>query len=332
MKVKTDLNKNKVNKRMNKERMYKERNWICDATTRSGILDCFASLAMTNSALAMTLTIPPSLRGTKQSRTMKHEKAYNDKGCKSLRSGILDCFASLAMTNEREGRRLGDVNIVETRGIASHHSIDDAYSAYNVYDWETRSIASLRNTRRYIYLQKSHGFDRTDIVETRSIASLRNTRRYIYLQKSHGFDRTDIVETRCFASHHASHHAINDAYNAYNVYDWETRSIASLHSVRQNINLQKKRKEQNQMKNKDKHLAMSRRGLNMYNPLQAERSWGYRKTNTFSELRSSSIYRRSDNADFIGFSQIRKKICGHLLNLRHLRALCLFACCLLITI
>jgi hypothetical protein len=37
-------------------------------------------------------TIPPSLRGTKQSRTMKHEKAYNDKGGKSLRSDILDCF------------------------------------------------------------------------------------------------------------------------------------------------------------------------------------------------------------------------------------------------
>jgi hypothetical protein len=30
-------------------------------------------------------------------------------------------------------------------------------------------------------------------------------------------------------------------------------------------------------------------GLNMYNPLQAERSWGYRKTPTLSELRSSSI-------------------------------------------
>jgi hypothetical protein len=57
---------------------------------------------------------------------------------------------------------------------------------------------------------------------------------------------------------------------------------------------------------------MSRRGLNMYNPLQAKRSWGYRITPTLSELRSSSIYRRSDNADFIGSSQIRKKICGHL--------------------
>jgi hypothetical protein len=35
---------------------------------------------------------------------MKHKMAYNGKGCKSLREGILDCFASLAMTNEREGR------------------------------------------------------------------------------------------------------------------------------------------------------------------------------------------------------------------------------------
>jgi hypothetical protein len=40
-----------------------------------------------------------SLRGTKQSRTMKHKRAYNDKGCKSIRAGILDCFATLAMTN-----------------------------------------------------------------------------------------------------------------------------------------------------------------------------------------------------------------------------------------
>jgi hypothetical protein len=39
------------------------------------------------------------LRGTKQSRTMKHKRAYNDKGCKSIRAGILDCFAMLAMTN-----------------------------------------------------------------------------------------------------------------------------------------------------------------------------------------------------------------------------------------
>jgi hypothetical protein len=39
-----------------------------------------------------------------------------------------------------------------------------------------------------------------------------------------------------------------------------------------------------------RHLEMSRRGLNMYNPLQAERSWGYKMTSTLSELRSSSIY------------------------------------------
>jgi hypothetical protein len=48
------------------------------------------------------------------------------------------------------------------------------------------------------------------------------------------------------------------------------------------------------MNNKDNHLEMSRMGLNMYNPLQAERSWGYRITTTFSELRSSSICRSED--------------------------------------
>jgi hypothetical protein len=37
------------------------------------------------------------------------------------------------------------------------------------------------------------------------------------------------------------------------------------------------------------HLEMSRMGLNMYNPLQAERSWGYKMMSTLSELRSSSI-------------------------------------------
>jgi hypothetical protein len=35
--------------------------------------------------------------------------------------------------------------------------------------------------------------------------------------------------------------------------------------------------------------AMFRMGLNMYNPLQAKRSWGYKITTTLSELRSSSI-------------------------------------------
>jgi hypothetical protein len=34
---------------------------------------------------------------------------------------------------------------------------------------------------------------------------------------------------------------------------------------------------------------MSRKGLNMYNPLQAKRSWGYKITTTLLELRSSSI-------------------------------------------
>ncbi|MDR1182256.1 MAG: hypothetical protein LBL13_09815 [Bacteroidales bacterium] len=38
-----------------------------------------------------------------------------------------------------------------------------------------------------------------------------------------------------------------------------------------------------------RHLKMSRMGLNMYNPLQAKRSWGYKMTLTLSELRSSSI-------------------------------------------
>ncbi|MDR1181633.1 MAG: hypothetical protein LBL13_06625 [Bacteroidales bacterium] len=46
-----------------------------------------------------------SLRGTKQSMTMNHKRVYNDKGCMSIREGILECFASLAMTNEREGRK-----------------------------------------------------------------------------------------------------------------------------------------------------------------------------------------------------------------------------------
>jgi hypothetical protein len=40
---------------------------------------------------------------------------------------------------------------------------------------------------------------------------------------------------------------------------------------------------------------MSRKGLNMYNPLQAERSWGYRITTTLSELRSSSICYHSNH-------------------------------------
>jgi hypothetical protein len=46
---------------------------------------------------------------------------------------------------------------------------------------------------------------------------------------------------------------------------------------------------QDKMKRINRHLAMSRMGLNMYNPLQAERSWGYKITLTLSELRSSSI-------------------------------------------
>ncbi|MDR1180606.1 MAG: hypothetical protein LBL13_01310 [Bacteroidales bacterium] len=92
---------------------------------RAGILDCFASLAMTNQrggrrderkitltrslvylSTRLLKTQPcSSLRGTKQSMIMNHKRAYNDKGCKSIRVGILDCFATLAMTNEREGRK-----------------------------------------------------------------------------------------------------------------------------------------------------------------------------------------------------------------------------------
>ncbi|MDR1181401.1 MAG: hypothetical protein LBL13_05450 [Bacteroidales bacterium] len=43
-------------------------------------------------------TTQSSLRGTKQSRRMKHKMAYKDNGCMSICTGILDCFASLAMT------------------------------------------------------------------------------------------------------------------------------------------------------------------------------------------------------------------------------------------
>jgi hypothetical protein len=53
----------------------------------------------------------PSLRGTKQSRTMKTGRIHNDKGCRSLCTSILDwlrraplcsgCHATLAMTKER---------------------------------------------------------------------------------------------------------------------------------------------------------------------------------------------------------------------------------------
>jgi hypothetical protein len=46
---------------------------------------------------------------------------------------------------------------------------------------------------------------------------------------------------------------------------------------------------QDKMKCINRYLAMSRKGLNMYNPLQAKRSWGYKMTLTLSEVRSSSI-------------------------------------------
>jgi hypothetical protein len=113
---------------MNHKRAYNDKGW---KSIRMGILDCFAPLAKTNeregqrdkrangrkgerangrkenNAYLFTRslvysftdnTILSSLRGTKQSRTMNHKRAYNDKGWKSIRAGILDCFASLAMT------------------------------------------------------------------------------------------------------------------------------------------------------------------------------------------------------------------------------------------
>jgi hypothetical protein len=75
------------------------------------------------------------------------------------------------------------------------------------------------------------------------------------------------------------------------------------------------------------HVAMSRMGLNMYNPLQAECSWGYKMTSTLSELRSSSICYHINHLNHINHSSDRfsaqmtqikqifadkKKICGHL--------------------
>jgi hypothetical protein len=76
----------------------------------ASILDCFgrASLAMTKVRVMtreclMTNNTVSSLRGTKQSRMMKHEETYNNEGRRSLCASILDCFgrASLAMTSTR---------------------------------------------------------------------------------------------------------------------------------------------------------------------------------------------------------------------------------------
>ncbi|MDR1180631.1 MAG: hypothetical protein LBL13_01435, partial [Bacteroidales bacterium] len=47
---------------------------------------------------------------------------------------------------------------------------------------------------------------------------------------------------------------------------------------------------------------LSRMGLNMYNPLQAERSWGYKMTPTLSELRSSSICYQDNHLNHINHS------------------------------
>jgi hypothetical protein len=56
----------------------------------------------------------------------------------------------------------------------------------------------------------------------------------------------------------------------------------------------------------NQHLEMSRMGLNMYNPLQAERSWGYKITTTLSELRSSSIYYHSNHINHSSDKKGRK--------------------------
>jgi hypothetical protein len=52
--------------------------------------------------------------------------------------------------------------------------------------------------------------------------------------------------------------------------------------------------------------AMSRMGLNMYNPLQAERSWGYKITTTLSELRSSSICYHINHLNHINHSSDKR--------------------------
>jgi hypothetical protein len=53
--------------------------------------------------------------------------------------------------------------------------------------------------------------------------------------------------------------------------------------------------------------AMSRMGLNMYNPLQAERSWGYKMTSTLSELRSSSICYHDNHSNHINHSLDKRR-------------------------
>jgi hypothetical protein len=84
--------------------------------------------------------------------------------------------------------------------------------------------------------------------------------------------------------------------------------------------------------------AMSRRGLNMYNPLQAKRSWGYKMTSTLSELRSSSIYYHSNHLNQINHSSDKKGRMGESTKGRKVQArsisswlacLLLAACCLL---
>jgi hypothetical protein len=73
---------------------------------------------------------------------MKHKRAYNDKGCKSIRTGILDCFAALAMTNEREGQR---------DEMANGRKENNAYLfirslVYSFTDYTT--LSSLRGTKQ----------------------------------------------------------------------------------------------------------------------------------------------------------------------------------------
>jgi hypothetical protein len=53
--------------------------------------------------------------------------------------------------------------------------------------------------------------------------------------------------------------------------------------------------------------AMSRMGLNMYNPLQAKCSWGYKMTSTLSELRSSSICYHDNHSNQINHSSDKRR-------------------------
>jgi hypothetical protein len=64
---------------------------------------------------------------------------------------------------------------------------------------------------------------------------------------------------------------------------------------------------QDEMKQINQYFQMSRRGLNMYNPLQAKHSWGYKMTTTLSELRSSSICYHTNHLNQINHSSDKKE-------------------------